>query len=41
MAGSPPHYKGDGDWSSVYSSQNGERYIFPQKEEVGKILIEA
>ena len=31
IAGSPPRYKGDGDWSSVYSQKNGGVYIFPSK----------
>ena len=32
-AGSPPLYKRDGNWSSVYSSKNGVGYIFVQKRE--------
>ena len=32
MTRSPPLYKWDGDWSSVYSPKNGGGYIFPKKE---------
>ena len=38
MAGSPLENKRDGDWSSVYSPENGEVYISSKKGEVGKTV---
>ena len=38
LAGSPPLYKRDWDWSSVYSSKMGEGTFFSKKGEIGKIV---
>ena len=41
MAASPPHYKGNGDWSSANFPKMWEGTFFPKKErEVGKIVEE-
>ena len=38
LARSPPLYKRDLDWSSVYSSKMGEGTFFSKKGEIGKIV---